>query len=84
MRKRCKQTALWASILICASQTVACSTPEQSRLTGQVVGAAIGIAAGAQFGNGIGTLLVAGHGGWLGFKLGEAAGELWPEDTKNP
>ena len=58
-------------IAVALTMTAGCSTSEQSRLTGQIVGTAVGVVAGAQFGQGIGTIFAASHGAWLGFHLGE-------------
>ena len=74
--------AACAILLASVSQLAACATPEQSRLTGQVVGTAIGIAAGAQFGEGLGTVFAATHGAWAGFNLGEWTAESWPATSK--
>jgi uncharacterized protein YcfJ len=78
MKQRCKRMAACAILLANVSQLAACATPEQSRLTGQVVGTAIGIAAGAQFGQGLGTAFAAAHGAWFGFNLGGWTVESWP------
>ena len=82
MNQRCKRMAASAILLAGVSQLPACATPEQSRLTGQVVGTAIGIAAGAQFGEGLGTAFAAAHGAWLGFNLGEWTAKSWPATAK--
>ena len=82
MKQRCKRMAACAILLASVSQLSACATPEQSRLTGQVVGTAIGIATGAQFGEGLGTAFAAAHGAWLGFSLGEWTAESWRATTQ--
>jgi uncharacterized protein YcfJ len=79
-----RKTRLICKLLLLSAliQLPACATPEQSRLTGQVVGTAIGVAAGAQFGQGLGTAFAAAHGAWLGFSLGEWTAESWPATTQ--
>lgn len=79
MRRRSLKMAV-AAILI---MTAGCSTPEQSRLTGQIVGTAVGIVAGAQFGQGVGTIFVASHGAWLGFNLGDFTAEVLEKKPEN-
>lgn len=61
-------------------QTTGCSTPDQSRLAGQIVGTGVGIVAGAQFGDGLGTAFAVAHGAWLGFNLGELVGTKVPDN----
>lgn len=82
MSRRTKKIAGTAVLLAILAQGSACSTPEQSRLTGQVVGTAVGVAVGSQFGKGLGTAFAIGHGAWLGFKFGDLSGYSWGEESK--
>ncbi len=79
MKRRIKQFAGTAIILSILAQNAGCATPEQSRLTGQVVGTAVGVAVGSQLGEGLGTAFVVAHGAWLGFRFGELIGLQHPK-----
>jgi uncharacterized protein YcfJ len=78
MERRSSKLAIVAILMM----TAGCSTPEQSRLTGQIVGTTVGIVAGAQFGQGVGTLFVASHAAWLGFNLGELTANVLGRETE--
>ncbi len=79
MKRQTKQIAGTVVLLTILAQGAGCATPEQSRLTGQVVGTAVGIAVGSQFGEGLGTAFAVAHGAWLGFQFGELIGRQDPK-----
>ena len=74
MKRQTKQVARTVVLLLVVVQGAGCATPEQSKLTGQVVGTAVGVAVGSQFGQGLGTAFAVAHGAWLGFQFGELIG----------
>ena len=82
MNRRIKNIAGAVVLLATLAQGTGCATPEQSRLTGQVVGTAVGVAVGSQFGGGLGTAFAVAHGAWLGFRFGEVFGNSWDAKPK--
>ena len=82
MKRRTKQIAGTVILLTILAQGTGCATPEQSRMTGQVVGTAVGVAVGSQLGQGLGTAFAVAHGAWLGFRFGEVFGNSWDAKPK--
>jgi uncharacterized protein YcfJ len=62
-------------ILLTLTGIVGCSSPEQSRLTGQFIGLVAGAVVGSQFSQGHGTFVAVSEGVWLGFHLGGLFGD---------